>query len=988
MTTNIKEIGFEEFIEHYLLNQNGYRKRESGDYDRAKCLDGQMVLEFIQQTQLSEWQKLVEGYGADAAERFLDRLSKEVASRGVLDVLRGEIADRGARFRMAFFRPETAMNTETSAEYAANILSVTRQVKFSQKDEKSIDMVLFLNGLPLFTVELKNQLTGQSVRDAMLQYKRDRSVKEPLFAFKRCLAHFAVDAELAYFTTRLENSHTRFMPFNRGNNGGAGNPANPEGYRTAYLWEDVWTRDGLMEIVGRFVQVQRTEKTDRHGRVTRGEALIFPRWHQREAVRRIVAHAREHGAGQNYLIQHSAGSGKSNTIAWTAHRLAALHDAQDKKIFDTILVVTDRRVIDRMLRDTLAQFEQVAGVVKAITESAAELKAALEAGEKIIVTTLHKFPFILDAAGTLPGKRFAVIVDEAHSSQTGEAASKLRQVLTAKDLDSAEAEEAEEVSTDEDYINKELRARKVHMSNLSYFAFTATPKQKTLELFGTLNPADGRFYPFSMYTMRQAVEERFIIDVLRNYTTYRSYFSLLKKIQNDPEVEKSKAERLLIGYVERHEQAIEKKTQVIVEHFLAKGAEMIDGEAKAMVVTRSRLHAVRFKLAFDKYLKERGCPFRALVAFTGRVSDGSAEYSEPGMNGVSESATAEEFKKVECRFLIVAEKFQTGFDQPLLAVMYVDKKLSGVNAVQTLSRLNRTAPKKEEVFILDFVNETEDIKESFQPYYETTILSEATDPNILHDLERDVLGFRLFNRIEIDRFIAGYAHFPPMTPAQVNAALEEYVGRFNGLLEEEQMDFRTKCRDYVRRYAFVSQVVPFEDPKLEKLYVFLRMLMRKLPTAKIEMPTEVLEAVDMSTYGLRLNSEDRIELEKKSGLLEPMTAGETGGKPTDEMEALSKIIKEMNDRFGGDLGPEGATIIRDSLEPRLLADEDLVGAVRENAPDAAKIVFDESFGDLLVKMYTDHFAFYQKVSSNPELKKWLNDRLFEHMVRKIQEKKS
>lgn len=986
MPTNIKEIGFEEFIESYLVAQNGYRQRASDDYDRSLCLDRLMVLEFVRKTQPKEWQKIVDGYGDDAAEKFLDRLSKEVASRGVLDVLRGEVADRGARFRMAFFRPETAMNSETAAEYAGNILSVTRQLKFSEKDGKSIDMVLFLNGLPLFTIELKNQLTGQTVRDAMLQYKRDRSLKEPLLAFKRCLAHLAVDTELAYFTTRLENSKTRFMPFNRGDNGGAGNPLNPAGYRTSYLWEDVWSRDSVLELVGRFVQLQRTEKTDRHGRISKGEALIFPRWHQREAVRSVVAHVREHGAGHNYLIQHSAGSGKSNTIAWSTHRLAALHDAQDKKIFDTVLVVTDRRVIDRMLRDTVAQFEQVAGVVKAVTEGSAELKAALEAGEKIVITTLQKFPYILDAAGALPGRRFAVIVDEAHSSQTGEAAAKLRQVLAAKDLDAAADAEAGEETTDEDYINKEMRARKVRLPNLSYFAFTATPKQKTLELFGTLNPADGRFYPFSLYSMRQAIEEKFILDVLRNYTTYRSYFSLLKKIQADPEVEKAKAERLLIGYVDRHEHAIEKKTQVIVEHFLAKGAEMINGEAKAMVVTRSRLHAVRFRLALDKYLKERGCPFRALVAFTGTVSDGGAEYTEQRLNGVPESATADEFKKADCRFLVVAEKFQTGFDQPLLAVMYVDKKLSGVNAVQTLSRLNRTAPNKEEVFILDFVNETDDIKGAFQPYYETTILSEATDPNILHDLERDVLAFRLFSRIEVDGFIAAYVGHPLMTSAQLNSTLEAFVGRFHTLLDEEQADFRTKCRDYVRRYAFVSQVVPFEDPKLEKLYVFLRLLLRKLPPTKIEMPTEVLEAVDMSTYGLRSLGETHIELERSPGVLGPMVSGDGGGRGDDEMEALSQIIKEMNERFGGELGPEGAVVIRDSLEPRLLADEGLIGALQENSPDAAKIVFDETFADQLVKMYTDHFSFYQKVSNNQELKRWLNERLFEYVVRKAQKK--
>lgn len=980
MPTNIKEIGFEEFIERHLVSKNGFRQRDATKYDKALCLDQGLVLDFIKSTQPDAWQKMEAQHGEKAALMITARLAEEVAARGILDVLRNGIADHGIRFSLAYFKPATGFNEDARWQYEGNILSVIRQVKYSGKNENSIDMVLFLNGLPVITIELKNQLTGQSVVNAVQQYRADRDPKEPLLVFKRCLAHFCVDTEQALFTTRLEGLRTRFMPWNRGHEQGAGNPPNPEGYKTSFIWEDLWTRDSILELAGRFAHVQVTVTEDEKGKQKKHESLVFPRYHQREAVRRLVDHARKNGAGQNYLIQHSAGSGKSNTIAWTAHRLSELHDETDRKVFDSVLIITDRRILDRQLQDTVKQFEQTAGVVKPVVEGSKELLSALESGEKIIITTLQKFPFIVDAVGDLPGRKFAVIIDEAHSSQTGEGAANLREVLAAHDLDEAARDDASAgEDTTEDLILKKLRSRKVKSPNISFLAFTATPKQKTLELFGMQDPLDGRFYPFSLYSMRQAIEERFILDVLKNYTTFATYFSLLKTVESDPAYDKKKAQRLLLNYVDKHEHAIEKKTDVIISHFHERISREVFGQAKAMVVTKSRLHAVKFKLAFDKYLAQHNLPYRALVAFTGTVKDVALQYTESGMNTVPESVTAEEFKKPECKFLIVAEKFQTGFDQPLLAAMYVDKKLAGVNAVQTLSRLNRTALGKEEVIVLDFVNETDDVAEAFQPYYTTTVLSKATDPNILHDLERDLLAFKLFAWPEVDGFVSDY--FRPVTPAILNAALDGFVMRFDALLEEEKDDFRDKCKDFVRKYAFIAQIVPFEDTKLERLYVFTKLLLRKLPFPRIVLPYEVLESIDMESYKLVKTEQKGIDLKPETGILEPLSKGKKS-PPQEEIDPLSQIIKDINERFTASFTAEDRVILN-TLGSRLMENAVLTGSVRGNAPDAAKIMFDEVFKEELVKMLNENFAFYQKLDRNADLKQYVNQRLFEYMAKKM-----
>lgn len=983
--TNTKESGFEEFIERELENLHLYRIRLNSSYNKELCMDTEFVLEFIQNTQKESWEKLVEQYGGDVSERFLARLDEELLSRGLLSVLREGIKDRGVAIRLAYFKPENDKNSETLADYAGNILSVMRQVKYSAKNENSIDMVLFVNGLPLFTVELKNQFTGQNVINAISQYKTDRDQKEKLLSFKRCLTHFALDTEQAYMTTRITGLTTYFLPFNKGNKGSSGNPEAPAGkYKTHYVWEEVWSRDSVFDLLANFIQEVVEEKEDKNGKKRKEEKLVFPRYHQLEAVRAIVADAQRNGSGENYLIQHSAGSGKSNTIAWTAHRLAELHDDAGKNVFDGVIVVTDRRVLDRQLSDTVKSFGHITGLVKHIENGGKELRESLEAGVKIITTTLQKFPVIVDAMERVEGKKFAVIIDEAHSSQSGESAADLRQVLTLDEAEKATEKEENAFKTVEDQIIERMKARKVASPNLSFFAFTATPKQKTLELFGTEDPITGKFISFSLYSMKQAIEERFILDVLKNYTTYETYFGLLKKIEDDPEFDKKKAQRLMVGYVERHEHAIDKKVAIMVEHFEGKVAALIAGRAKAMVVTKSRLHAVRYKLAFDKYLKDKGYQHKALVAFSGTVKDidTKLEYTEGQMNKVPESQTAEEFKNDDYKFLIVAEKFQTGFDQPLLSVMYVDKKLGGVSAVQTLSRLNRTMYGKDETFVLDFVNQTDDIKDAFQPYYTTTILSEATDPNILHDLERDVRGFKFFTDYEVNGFVDEL--YAGATPDKLNYIIDGVVSRIKeeNLTEEEMESFKTTAFDYLKKYAFISQIVTFEDPQLEKLYIFLKYLIRKLPKRENPLPYEVLEAIDMETYKVEKKVEAHLKLEDSEGLIDPMGGGGERGATEDEKDALSRIIKEVNERYGTNFNNADRVILND-LSKRLLESKIFVGSVRNNSKDAAKLKFDQLFQDELVGVLDNHFSLYQKLDQSPELKKFVQERVFEYVVKRI-----
>ena len=834
--------------------------------------------------------------------------------------------------------------------------------------------MLFLNGLPIFTAELKNPFTGQNVENAIQQYRHDRDPHEPLFAFGRCLALFAVDPDLVYMTSHLEGPKTRFLPFNQGRNGGAGNPPSWKGFATAYLWEHVWARDSILNLIQHFIHV--IEEVDDKGKKTGKRSMIFPRYHQLDAVRRLVDNAYMKESGQHYLIEHSAESGKSNSISWLAHQLSVLHNSLDRRVFDSIIVITDRRVLDRQLQQTVLQFEQTLGVVENIDTTSRQLKQALEDGKNIIVTTLQKFPVIVNDIESLPGKRFAVIIDEAHSSQSGEGTSKLKTVLTVGNLDDADIEERDEGEDVEDRIADVMKKRG-KISNVSFFAFTATPKPKTLELLGSKR-IDGKYEAFSLYTMRQAIEEHFILDVLENYTTYKTYWSLLKKIETDPHYERGKATLLLKSFVEAHEQTISKKVAIMVEHFAGQVAHLIDSKAKAMIVTRSRLHAVRYKHAVDRYLKEQGYRYKALVAFSGTVKDGGIEFTETNMNGFSETQTAETFKRDEYRILIVANKFQTGFDQPLLHTMYVDKKLGGVNAVQTLSRLNRTYPGKDETMVLDFANEAEEIQKAFAPYYEKTLLAEGTDPNLLYDLQAKLANFHFYTEDEVNRFAVIYFD-DKATQDKLYAALEPVIERYREALEEDQANFKGLLTDYVRLYAFLSQIITFVDTDLEKLYAFGRLLSRKLPVSLERLPIEIQQNIDVESYRIKQTSKGKITLPRGITEIEPIGPKEIYSLGHDEMEALSQIIQELNEHFGTDFTEEDKLCIRE-IEQRLAENTALEASVRVNPPENARLTFDHVVDDLLQDMIDGHFKFYKQVNDDPEFAKTFLDWLFERYL--------
>jgi len=950
----------------------GFRKRAPEEYDRELCLLAQDVFDFLYVTQPKEWEKLKKSISGDARQHLLERVCKEITSHGTLHVLRKGIKLYGCKFRLAYFPPASGLNPETRKLYQANLFTIVRQVKYSLQNENSLDLVLFLNGLPIFTAELKNPLTGQTVQNAITQYRNTRDLREPLFAFRRCLAHFAVDPDLVYYTTRLNGRDSIFMPFNRGYTLGAGNPPAWKGFSTAYLWEQIWSRDSLLNLIQYFVH--ESEKEDEDGRKTGEWNLIFPRYHQLDAVRRIIRHARDRGAGQHYLIEHSAGSGKSNSIAWLAHQLSVLHNAQDQRVFDSVVVITDRRILDRQLQNTVRAFEQTLGTVETITENSQQLKKALEEGKNIVVTTLQKFPVISHQAQSLPGKHFAVIIDEAHSSQSGEAARHLNTVLAAGSLEEAEHLDAagEEQDDIEERIVKEVKSRG-HLPNVSYFAFTATPKAKTLELFGTSNK-DGEYEPFSLYSMKQAIEEHFIMDVLQNYTTYQAYWNLLKKIKDDPAFDRQKATRLLLSFVDMHEHTISKKVEVILEHFASQVMPRINGQAKAMIVTRSRLHAVRYKQAIDTYLAEHNHPFKALVAFSGTVKDGGIDFTETGMNGFPEKQTANTFKQKEYRILVVAEKFQTGYDMPLLHTMYVDKKLQGLHAVQTLSRLNRVCPGKDETFVLDFANEADDIQHAFEPYYERTILSEGTDPNLLYDLQTKIESFHLFTQQDVDTFAEIYFN-PKGTQDKLFAALQPAVERYKQASKEDQPKFRSALGDYSRLYSFLSHVISFVDADLEKLFVYARLLLRRLPVERERLPLEIHQAIDLESYRLEKISEGTIQLDRGKGELKPENPLTDGQFRTD-MEALSKIIQELNQRFGTDFSDDDRLVIR-QIEDRLLHDERLEQTIRVNAPENAMLTFRQVLEDLLQEMIDTHFKFYKQVDANPQFAETLTKFLFE-----------
>ncbi|MEA3408571.1 MAG: DEAD/DEAH box helicase family protein [Chloroflexota bacterium] len=986
---------------HAGLIPGGYRQRSThpGDahYDEEFCLDAQLLVEFVTASQPQAWAELKKHYGADRVrDEFVHLVAREIERHGTLHVLRQGVRTMGQHIRLIYFPPASGLNPELQRLYELNQFSVIRQWAYSVKDRdvdwqhrKRLDLGIFVNGLPLFTAELKNPLTGQRYQHAIRQYKRTRSdPQEPLFDPLRCLAHFAVDPDEVWFTTELRGDDTRFFPFNRGRGLGAGNPVpDHDAFATRYLWEEIWAKDSVLELIRSFIYVV-AERDDEGRRKKNGEHVIFPRYHQRQCVRRLVRHAREHGAGQRYLIQHSAGSGKSYTISWLAHQLASLHDEEDEPVFDSIVVITDRRVLDRQLQRHVKAFEQVRGLVQHIRGTSQDLRRALEKGKRIIVSTIQKFPFISDEIAELPGQRFAVIIDEAHSSQGGEQSRHLKSVLAADSLAQAAAEEDIELPDAQDLLVEQARIRG-RQPNVSFFAFTATPKEKTLELFGTQQP-DGSYRPFHLYSMRQAIEEGVILDVLKHYTTYKAYWTLHKTIEGDPRYDRKKASATLRRAVEMEEEAITAKLEVILEHFQTHVAHMLDGRSLAMIITPSRLHAVRYRLALDRLLRERHLPYKALVAFSGTVRDRETgrSYTEAGMNGVPQSQTAEIFREPGYRFLVVANKFQTGYDEKLLCAMYVDKKLGGVRAVQTLSRLNRPVPGEyKEAYVLDFANDAEVIQAAFADYYETTLLTEATDPHLLYDLLNSLSSAGFFTMAEVTKvgelLVTDGSESEEHVHPRVHNILRDVVERFVEADEADQEAFRDYLRDYVRLYAFLGQIVSFTDADLEALYLFGRLLLGVLPWAGTSWPRELLEQVDVAAYDVQQTYDGSLSL-KPEGELEPQKKKGPKQPEEEELVPLSDIIALLNERFGLETSNEEASRFLEQLEERLGEQENLARAMEINSPENARLAFEHSLNDSVQDMLDVNFKFYKMFCDDHDFAQFLTEALFARYRQQIE----
>ena len=976
------EQAFEEAIEKSLIEKGGYAKGDPSDFSRELAFDPKTIFAFLKDTQPKSWKKLSEIHGSQVESKVLQRLFKELDNRGTLDVLRKGFVDYGVRFKMAYFKPASRLNPETLALYDKNRLTVTRQVKYSLSKENSIDMLLSLNGLPVATVELKNRFTGQNATNAKWQYAVDRDPNELLFKFKkRALVHFAVDTDEAYMTTRLEGKATRYLPFNLGYNKGAGNPPNPNGHKTAYLWEYVWTKDSWMDIIGAFLHLQVDEyRVD--GKIFKKEKLIFPRFHQLDVVRKLARDAASKGPGNNYLIQHSAGSGKSNSIAWLAYRLSSLHNDKDERVFDSVIVVTDRLVLDQQLQNTIYQFEHKLGVVQKIDKDSTQLALALSTGTNIIITTLQKFPFVLDKIGELPKRNYAVIVDEAHSSQGGEASKKMKEALTVIDMSGDirnEPPEYGEEPDNEDEIRNSMLARG-KQPNLAFFAFTATPKAKTLEVFGQTGD-DGKPAPFHLYSMRQAIEENFILDVLKYYTTYKTYFRLSKAIEDDPDINKKKASRAIARFLSLHPHNLAQKTEVIIEHFRRCVMSKIGGKAKAMVVTSSRPHVIRYKDEFDKYIKENGyTDIKILVAFTSFTDrETGIYYTESEINGFGEKELPDKFATNEYQILLVAEKYQTGFDQPLLHTMYVDKKLSGVRAVQTLSRLNRIYPGKEDTFILDFANDEQEILDAFQPYYEQTTLSSTTDPNKLYDLKNRIEGFQIIWQSEIDAFSRIFFKSQKLRGAKDHAMLNSFidpaVDRYLAVKdEEEQEDFKHTLTVFIRLYAFLSQIMPFADMDLEKFYAYARLFLNKLPKRNVSERFKIHDEVALEYYRLQKIREGRIFLEKDGeSTLHPITEAGTK-KEKEELARLSEIIEILNNKFGTDF-TDADKYFFTQIEEELVADEKLSEQAKSNSIDNFKFGFEDTFLNKLIERMDSNQDIFTKIMDDKSfgdvVKEWM-----------------
>lgn len=985
-----KENTFESAIINSLVEQGNFIEGNASDYSPEIGMFKYDVIKFLQDSQPKRWNKIIAVHGADSENRIIERLFKELELRGCLDVLRNGITDHGVRLQLSFFKPASGLNPDSESLYNLNSLKIYRQVYFSKDNRKSVDLVLSLNGLPIATLELKNQFTGQNVTNAVKQYDQSRDNQELLFAFKkRCLVHFAVDQDEVFMTTKIKGSNTVWLPFNKGYKSGKGNPPNEAGYKTSYLWEDILRKDSLMEIIKRFIHLE-TEEYEFEKKTYKKEKLIFPRYHQLDAVRKISQNVTKVKAGQNYLIQHSAGSGKSNTIAWLAYRLSSLHDSSDERIFDSVIVVTDRKVLDQQLQNTIYQFEHTRGVVQKIDKDSDQLAKAIGAGANIIITTLQKFPFVVEKVTDIPERKYAVIIDEAHSSQGGEASKKMKEVLSTQTLEEAvEEEEDFDDTTGDDFIRAEIeKSARIRgkQNNISFFAFTATPKYKTLKVFGHQD-AEGKPAPFHLYSMRQAIEEGFILDVLQNYTTYELYFKLTKSIEEDPKLNKKKAAKAIGRFVSLHPHNLAQKTEIIIEHFRNIVSKKIGGRAKAMLVTGSRLHAKRYFEEFNKYIKANGYQnsIKILVAFSGKVVDDNYPdgVAETSLTGFKEKEIPEIFGKEDFKILIVADKYQTGFDQPLLHTMYVDKKLSGVKAVQTLSRLNRVYPGKDDTFILDFVNDRETIYQSFQPYYEITKVTDETDVNHLFDLRAILDDFQIYDQRDVDNFANIY--FNPATKLnqvkfqkQLCAYLDPSVDRYRAIEDESKRDeFKKGLRTWTNLYSFLSQIMPFVDLESEKFYAFAKLLQTRLPKRNLSESLHLDDEVSLEYYRLQKIKEGTIELTKDQ-VGEVSGTVEAGIKRAKEEEIfLSEIIEVLNERFGTEF-EEADRLFFEQIEAELMQSETLQSQAKVNKIDTFKYAFEDQFLNKLIDRMDQNQEIFERI---------IEDKIFGELVKDLMMKK-
>ncbi len=941
------------------------------DYDREYCVDLAQLSAFLHETQPEAADSLGLDEDGPARRRFLARLQGEVAKRGTIDVLRKGVKHGPHQIDLLYGTPSPG-NERARVQYGQNRFSVTRQLRYSRDQAQlALDLCLFVNGLPVATFELKNSLTKQTVDDAVEQYKRDRNPSEKLFELGRCLAHFAVDDHEAQFCTHLKGKASWFLPFNKGWNDGKGNPPNPNGLKTDYLWKQVLTRDGLTDIIENYAQTvgTRDEKTGRKRR-----EQIWPRYHQLDVVRRLLADASSRGVGPRYLVQHSAGSGKSNSIAWLAHQLIGL-ERDSGTIFDTVVVVTDRRVLDRQIKDTIRQFAQVGSVV-GHAESSGHLRTLLQEGKRIVITTVQKFPFILDAIGNEHrGRKFAIIIDEAHSSQGGRTSASVSRAL-------GEAGVEEEEESTEDKINRLMESKKM-LANASYFAFTATPKNKTLEIFGDPSPEGGntRHVPFHSYTMKQAIQEGFIIDVLAHYTPVESYYRLVKTVEGDPEFDIKRAGKKLRRYVEDHDQAIRLKAEIMVDHFHEQvaGLRKIGGQARAMVVTSSIRRAVSYFYAIRDYLTERKSPYRAIAAFSGEHEHDGAKVTEASLNGFSANLIVDNIQEEPYRFLVCADKFQTGYDEPLLHTMYVDKALSGVKAVQTLSRLNRAHPKKHDAFVLDFANDADTIQDAFADYYRTTVLAEETDPDRLHDLKAALDGYQVYDSARVDELVDRYLSGADRD--QLDPILDACVSIYREQLDEDgQVDFKGKGKAFLRAYGFLAAILPYAYAEWEKLSIFLTFLVPKLPApAEDDLSKGILEAIDMDSYRVEKQAVRDIQLPDEDGEIGPVPTDGGGQKPEPEMDRLSNIIKDFNTRFGAIDWKDRDKIekvIAEELPAKVAGDRAYQNAMANSDLQNARIEHDKALERAVTDYLADPTELFKQFSDNESFRRWVSETVF------------